>query len=203
MDNPNYWYLAALTAYVWGSIPYGYLIAKANGVDIRTLGSKNIGATNVYRCVGKGPGLLTFALDLCKGFLGTLPFLDMPIGLRVICGFWTVIGHNYTCFLRFKGGKGIASSLGLLIGLAPVAAGVAGLVFVAVFAAFRYISLSSVSAAASLLASTWFIYSDRPKWFSIILCLLGVLAIVKHRANIGRLINGTEPKFSFSRKESK
>ena len=203
MDNLNYWYLAAAAAYVWGSIPYGFLIAKANGVDIRTLGSKNIGATNVYRCVGKGPGLLTFGLDLCKGFLGTVPFLDLPIGLRVLCGFCTVIGHNYTCFLRFKGGKGIASSLGMLIGLAPAAAGFAGLVFLGVFAAFRYISLASVIAAASIVLSTWFIYSDRPWWFSIILCLLGVLAIVKHRANIGRLIHGTEPKFSFSRKESK
>ena len=85
----------------------------------------------------------------------------------------------------------------------PAAAGFAGLVFVGIFAVSRYISLSSIIAAASIVVSTWLLYPDRPQWFSIVLCLLGTLAIVKHKANIGRLINGTEPKFSFSRKEAK
>jgi len=206
------WIGGLLAAYLWGSIPYGFLIARAKGVDIRTVGSRNIGATNVFRCVGKGPGLLTFALDLFKGFCGAklLPALlsqlagstvNSDLAFQLACGAATVIGHNWTCFLGFRGGKGIASSLGLLIGLAPAGAGIAGIVWLVVFLAARFVSLASIVAAASLGVSTWWLYyPQKPAWFSLALTALAGLAILKHRANIGRLLNGTESRFSFSKK---
>jgi len=124
------WILGGLAAYLLGSIPFGFLIAKAKGVDIRQVGSGNIGATNVFRCVSKPLGILTFALDMGKGCAGCtlLPYavayaLDQQtidiLPFRVVCGFLTVVGHNWTLFLGFKGGKGIATSAGLLLGWHP------------------------------------------------------------------------------------
>lgn len=207
-----YWLVLGVSAYLWGSIPYGFLIARMNGVDIRTVGSGNIGMTNVYRCVGKTAGIATFICDLFKGYAGAallapllLRFISGPadtLAASVFAGALTVVGHNWTCFLGLKGGKGVASSLGLLIGLAPAAAGIAGLVFVVLFIAFRYISLSSIGAAASIIVSSWFLYKGAPLWFPGVLSLLGAIAILKHRSNITRLLAGTEPRFSFTRKGS-
>ncbi|MGN1360412.1 MAG: glycerol-3-phosphate 1-O-acyltransferase PlsY [Kiritimatiellia bacterium] len=205
------WLLTAILAYLWGSVPYGYLIAKSRGIDIRTVGSRNIGMTNVYRCVGKSAGVATFLCDLLKGILGTqlIPRLvcllpsagDPTLGLMLLGGAATVAGHNWTCFLGFKGGKGIASSLGLLVGLAPgVALGAFG-VFALVFALFRYISLASISAAATVIAYS--LFAGGPVWFRAVLALMGIVAILKHHANIGRLLRHEEPRFSFARKEEK
>ena len=203
------WLFTAILAYLWGSVPYGYLIAKFHGIDIRTVGSRNIGMTNVYRCVGKTAGIATFLCDLLKGLLGTqlIPrlvchFLDAgepTLGLMLLGGAATVAGHNWTCFLGFKGGKGIASSLGLLVGLAPgVALGAIG-VFALVFALFRYISLASISAAATVIAYS--LFAGGPLWFRAVLVSMGIVAILKHHANIGRLLRHEEPRFSFARKE--
>jgi glycerol-3-phosphate acyltransferase PlsY len=130
--------LSGITAYLLGSIPFGFLIAKTKGIDIRTVGSGNIGATNVFRSISKKLGVMTFALDFLKGCCGAalLPLLADKLApglltglakdiLPVFCGALTIVGHNWTCFLGFKGGKGIATSAGMLIGLSPLSMAIA------------------------------------------------------------------------------
>ena len=206
------WILTGVIAYLIGSIPFGFLIAKSRGVDVRTVGSKNIGATNVFRSVGKGAGVATFALDMGKGLFATLllPLLLLRalgggdvaglLSLRVFAGVCVVIGHNWTCFLGFKGGKGIATSLGFLLGIIPLAALLALLVWVAVLLLSRYVLLASVSAAAALGGLVWWLHPS-PLWFPIVISLIALLAIIKHHANIRRLLNGTENRISFSKKK--
>ncbi|MCL1888574.1 MAG: glycerol-3-phosphate 1-O-acyltransferase PlsY [Kiritimatiellaeota bacterium] len=198
--------MVSLGAYLLGAVPFGFLIAKARGVDIRAVGSKNIGATNVFRSVGKGAGAATFALDMGKGFFATLllPALasralgfeaNQPELPRVVAGACVVAGHNWTCFLGFKGGKGVATSLGLLFGLCWEGAVVALAVWVVALAAWRYVSLASILAAAALGVSAWFVRPGQPWWLSAALTALAALAILMHRANIRRLLDGTELRF--------
>ncbi len=200
------WIIGSVAAYLLGSVPFGFLIAKAKGVDIRRVGSGNIGATNVFRCVSKPLGILTFALDLAKGLAGCtlIPALvseaAAPLPLRVVCGFLTVAGHNWPVFLGFKGGKGIATSAGLLLGLAPAACGVALAVWLVAFLTSRYVSLASIVAALSLGVVAWLPCcrgGDSGWWFPLILDALAALAIWRHRANIQRLRAGTESRFAF------
>lgn len=212
MSKTLLWLTGGVLAYLLGSIPFGFLIAKARGKDIRTLDSGNIGATNVFRSVSKPLGILTFALDLLKGYCGAalLPALAAfltgvsvgGMGLAVFCGAMTVAGHNWTCFLGFKGGKGIATSAGLLLGLAPAAVGLAFAVWLAAFLATRYVSAASILAAAALGAAVWPLYlAAHGPWFPAVLSLLALLAIVKHRSNIARLRAGTESRFTFGKKD--
>src|SRR5574344_693968 len=157
--------LAAVAAYLLGSIPFGFLVGKMRGVDIRTVGSHNIGATNVYRTVGKKWGVLAFACDFLKGLLPVLAvrFLVVPaLGggaayahLPLLVGIMTVVGHMWTCYLGFKGGKGVATGFGMLIGLTPALVGVAFFVFVVVLLVSHYVSLGSISAAAFLMVAVW------------------------------------------------
>ena len=122
MDKSVIWILWAVGAYLVGSIPFGFLIGKLRGKDIRTLGSKNIGATNVYRTVGKPWGILAFLCDFLKGFLPTLAAQKFGNAdwLPLMVGILTVAGHMWTCFMKFKGGKGIATGFGMLVALTPV-----------------------------------------------------------------------------------
>ncbi len=207
------WLLTGVCAYLLGSIPFGFIIGKMCGVDVRTVGSKNIGATNVFRTVGKKAGIAAFVLDMGKGFFATLflPLLlmralnthvDPAEHLRIFAGVCVVIGHNWTCFLGFKGGKGVATSLGFLLGLAWQGAALALAVWVVVVLLSRIASLASITAAAVLGISVWFLYADKPWWFCAIFSVLAALAIFMHRANIGRLLNGTEPRFTFKRKDN-
>lgn len=210
MDLYLQWTLGCVAAYLFGSIPFGFLVAKSRGVDIRQVGSGNIGATNVFRCIGKTLGILTFLLDLGKGLAGCwlIPWLvargfgggaiDLPF--RVACGFLTVAGHNWTIFLGFKGGKGIATSAGLLLGLAPVACGWAVLAWLLVFVATRYVSVASILASATLGIVAWPLYfHGHGWWFPVMLDVLALLAIWRHRVNIARLCAGTESRFTFKR----
>lgn len=209
------WILGCAGAYLLGSIPFGFLVAKARGVDIRKVGSGNIGATNVFRCVSKPLGIFTFLLDLGKGYAGctVLPWLTIAasphataahslLPFQVVCGFLTVAGHNWPVFLGFKGGKGIATSAGLLLGLAPAACGVALLAWIVTFLASRYVSVASIAAAAALGIAAWFPFfrGDSGWWFPIMLDVLAALAIGRHRSNIRRLREGTESRFSFKRR---
>jgi len=160
MTSLSLWLAGGASAYLLGSIPFGFLIAKTRGLDIRTLGSGNIGATNVFRSVSKPLGILTFALDALKGFSGArlIPLaasrlFDLPcegMALPVFCGAFAVIGHNWTCFLGFRGGKGVATSAGLLLGLSPAGAGIAFAVWLAAFLSTCYVSVASIAAAAAL-----------------------------------------------------
>jgi len=207
------WLIGGPASYLLGSVPFGFLIAAACGKDIRKLGSGNIGATNVFRSVSKPLGILTFALDFMKGFCGVrlIPALaafcsgaspsDTGMGLAVFCGAMTVIGHNWTCFLGFKGGKGIATSAGLLLGLSPDGVGIAFVAWLVLFLTTRYVSAASIGAAVTLAVVVWWPLNLRTHglWFPVVLTCLACLAIWKHRANIARLRAGTESRFSFGK----
>ena len=235
-------YLLPLFAFALGSIPFGVIIARSKGINIREHGSGNMGATNVFRVVGKGPGLLCFILDVLKGavpvliavnILGgegkdPLTQFDFLEGLRttfpaekqafvqfihVITGLCAILGHNFSPFVGFKGGKGIATSAGVFLGLMPVATLIIFVIWAILTFTTRYVAVGSVGAAIALpLVTFWGMTHhkvddsnpDSPSlWeagtynkplliFSII---AGALAVYKHRSNIKRLMNGTELRF--------
>jgi acyl phosphate:glycerol-3-phosphate acyltransferase len=190
--------LTALVAYFIGSIPTGFLFGRARGIDIRTTGSGNIGATNVFRTLGKAAGITVLLIDAVKGFVPAkyLLFGATPETREyhaMVAGLSAILGHNYTCWLRFKGGKGIATSAGVLIALVPYGLLITLGAWIVIFAISRYVSLASIGAAVVLPFAVWAVGGSTR---IIILCLvLSVLAIYKHRTNIQRLIAGTEHRF--------
>lgn len=209
--------LVLLLAYLVGSVPFGYLAGKMNGIDLREHGSKNIGATNTFRVLGKKWGIPVFICDVLKGFFPVL-LMKTHLGAE-LTGCTTaemgwligtlmaaVLGHTFTCFLKFKGGKGIATALGALIAFSPLIAGVALAAWLACMICTRYVSLSSIIAALAVEASTlWLcvddaVFSGSDAIMFGFISLLVVLVIVKHRSNVSRLLNGTEPK-AFSKKK--
>lgn len=213
MENTGIVFCWILAAYLVGGIPFGFLIGKMRGVDVRTVGSKNIGATNVFRTVGKKWGVLAFACDVLKGLIPTLlakqwaldPELQpdgswFPLVVGVMC----VVGHMLTPYMKFRGGKGVATAFGMLLGLAPALVGTAFALFAVVFALSHYISLGSISAAVFLMVAVWFPILGTEGWRNLPQCVLVTLmaafVIFKHRANIGRLISGTESKIYLFRK---
>ena len=195
-------YIAAVTgAYFLGSIPTGYLVARAKGIDIRTVGSGNIGATNVFRILGKPAGIFVLLFDGLKGFAACawwarvmIRVFAVPVGdevyVRLMAGLAVVLGHNYTCWLRFKGGKGIATSAGVVAGLVPWALLIILSIWIVLFALTRYVSVGSLAASFALPFATWFTSRDRT--LTLVTGAMGALAIYKHKANIRRLLNGTE-----------
>jgi glycerol-3-phosphate acyltransferase PlsY len=200
---------AALAGYLAGSIPSGYLIGRARGIDIRQVGSGNIGATNVLRVLGKPAGILVLVLDALKGALacwllpraaiswGGPECASSAMGLHVVAGLAAILGHNYTCWLRFKGGKGIATSAGVLLIWMPKALGLAFLVWLVVFGVSRYVSLASVAAATTLPLLVW-ATGGSTTWV-VVAAALGGMAVYKHRANLQRLRAGSEPRFGRSK----
>jgi len=196
-------------AYLLGSLPTGYLVGRAKGVDIRTVGSKNMGATNVFRTVGKTLGILVLLVDAAKGWAAVAliaPWVGHAISpgadldwLRVVAGIGAILGHNYTCWLQFKGGKGIATSAGVFVALVPWALLVALGVWIVLFAATRYVSVASIAAAAVLPVATWF--STHEPGLTTVAGVLGALAIYKHKKNIERLLAGTENRIEFGKKK--
>ena len=181
-------------------VPFGFIIGKLRGVDVRTVGSKNIGATNVFRTVGKKWGILALVLDILKGLVPTL-VCKLTAGtqwLPLCVGVMTAVGHMLTPYMKFRGGKGVATAFGMLIGLVPGVVGCAFLLFSVVFACTNYISLGSCTAAAFLAAAIWFpILGTRgaenlPQ--CVLVAAIALFVIWKHRSNIGRLAKGTENK---------
>ncbi len=209
MDKIGVWILWVVGAYLVGSIPFGFLVGKMRGKDIRTLGSKNIGATNVYRTVGKSWGILAFACDFLKGLLPTLATQRYGNAdwLPLAVGIMTVAGHMWTCFMKFKGGKGIATGFGMLVALTPVLVLAAFAVWVVVMLVSHYVSLGSIVAAAFLMVTVWLPWCD---WFGccmlrncrgyhdlplcIVVSALCAFAIWKHKKNIVRLLSHAESK---------
>ena len=187
--------LLTILAYLVGSIPSGFILGRLAGIDVRDAGSGNIGATNVARVLGKGRGLLTLLADVAKGFVPVL--IGQRLGLSdtqlALVAFAAFLGHLYPVFLKFHGGKGVATAFGGLLALAPLAAPVMILVFgVAAFCSQR-VSLGSIAAALAAPISLWaFSYSAELIAMSI---LLGAVVILRHRDNIKRLRAGTEPRF--------
>lgn len=191
----NSYALTAITAYFVGSIPTGYLLARARGIDIRKTGSGNIGATNVFRVLGKGAGTVVLLIDALKGFLPVkfLVFGATPENQEyhaMVAGLFAILGHNYTCWLRFKGGKGIATSAGALLGLVPLALLITFGSWLLVFAVSRYVSLASIAAAIILPFAVW--GTGQTRAMLGLTSVLSALAIYKHRSNIQRLLAGTE-----------
>lgn len=203
--------LIAAGAYLLGSIPTGFLVARARGVDIRTVGSKNMGATNVFRVLGKGPGIFVLLADALKGW-GAIALTRYGIqshyasaeGLNevaapMVAGLFAILGHIYTCWLKFKGGKGIATSAGVMIALVPWALLASLVIWLVSFVATRYVSVASIAGAAVLPVATWLTTHDLT--LTGITSLVAALAIYKHKGNVQRLRSGTENRFSFKKKD--
>ena len=185
-------------AYLLGAIPFGLLVAKAHGVDIREKGSGNIGATNVFRVIGKGWGIFTFTLDALKGFIPAFVFpllgnVDSVYG--VLFGFTAIVGHTFPVFLKFKGGKGVATSAGMILGVAPLAVGVGFSCWLICVFATRYVSLASIVASIAVTITVWVDPRQESLLIQCALTLMSLLVIWLHRANIKRLLNGTESRF--------
>ena len=200
MDNCSVWVVWLVGAYLVGAIPFGYLIGRMRGVDVRTVGSKNIGATNVFRTVGKKWGLLAFFCDVMKGLVPTLlarhfaAVPHLPLCVAIAC----VVGHMLTPYMKFKGGKGVATAFGALIALMPATVGMAFAIFAVTFACSNYISLGSCVAATSLAVMVWIPFLDHAGYRDLPLCILvsliAAFIVWKHRSNIGRLLHGNENK---------
>ncbi len=183
-------------SYLLGSIPFALIVGLAwRGIDIREFGSGNVGATNILRTLGPAPGALVFLLDTTKG----LAPIRVAMGLShspwvwVGCGLVAVLGHTASPFLRFRGGKGVATSLGVCIGLSPVPALIAFGIWILLVILWRYVSLASIVAATTM--PILFAVLGRPREYQVILIPAALLILIKHRSNMRRLLNGTEPKF--------
>ncbi len=195
----------AFLAYLLGSIPTGLLVARSRGIDIRTVGSGNIGATNVFRILGKPAGTLVLLVDALKGFAACkcLSFASETTVAEhpaMMAGLCAILGHNYTCWLKFKGGKGIATTAGVLLALVPLGLVLALAVWLIVFALSRYVSLASMATALCLPFAVWLTGSS-PSLVRL-MTLVSVLALCKHQANIRRLLKGTEHRFGSRKKPS-
>jgi acyl phosphate:glycerol-3-phosphate acyltransferase len=197
--------IVGIAAYLLGSIPTGYLVARARQLDIRNLGSGNIGATNVFRTLGRTLGTFVLAVDFMKGLVAcrllapgimTLLLPRLPADsvehevAMLVAAVAAILGHNYTCWLHFRGGKGIATSAGVLTAMVPWALLIGLGVWITAFALFRYVSLASIAAAVTLPLAVWLTGGS----LTLVLVILGlaILAVYKHRSNIQRLLNGTE-----------
>lgn len=211
--------LILVLSYLLGAVPFSLIVARAHGVDLRQHGSGNAGATNVWRVVGKGPGALAFVLDAGKGLVATLLLSQLRLGgeslaplfgpyapawAAVLAGAAAMMGHVVTIWGRlffgsFKGGKGVATGAGMLLGLIPLAIGVGVLVFAATMALTRYVSLGSILAATSLpvtLAVQRALGVDVPPPLWGFALVVPLFIVWTHRSNVKRLLNGTEPRLS-------
>jgi glycerol-3-phosphate acyltransferase PlsY len=201
--------LVSVESYLLGSIPFGYLAGWIAGVDIRKAGSGNIGATNVLRVLGKRYGYPVFALDFLKGLvavriamaiaMAVRPQSASPEVLGVLAAVSGVIGHSFPIWLRFRGGKGVATSAGALFGLMPLAAVIGGSIWILTFLLTRYVSVASVTTVVALpfviAIITWLNGTDRKALFYSSLCIAAVV-IWRHHSNLSRLVRGIEPRFT-------
>jgi glycerol-3-phosphate acyltransferase PlsY len=199
-----------VASYLLGSIPFSFLVVKvAAGKDIRALGSRNVGATNVARTVGRGPGILALLLDITKGFAAIAlarwvvgrpgwPFPAEPGPLHshefwiALAGLIAILGHMYPVWLRFHGGKGVATAAGVFLALNPIVLLGSMIVFAIVLLVSRFVSLASIISAASFQVLMSFLVSDAPFWRIVITIAIAMAVITKHHSNIARLAGGTE-----------
>lgn len=209
--------LYIVAAYLIGSVPFGYIAGRLNGIDLREHGSRNIGATNAVRVLGKGWGIPVFVMDFLKGFAPLLcmkyhlggdvsVFTPEQMGWFLGVMFAVILGHTFTCFLKFKGGKGVATTGGCLFALSPWVGLCALLFWIGSMVITRYVSFSSIMAGVGMMIAAAIEFGACDKSFSPadwmiigLLFLILILVTVKHRTNIVRILNGTEPK-AFARK---
>lgn len=188
--------LCILAAYLVGAIPFGLLLSLRSGVDIRTRGSKNIGATNVGRLLGKKLGILTLLADMAKGFLPIfavarfLPETPQKNVIVALCGAVTVLGHMFPVYLAFKGGKGVATGLGIFLFLSPAGVLVCLAVFIAAVSLSGFVSLGSLLGSLAVIPVLWFM--GEPLWKLVLAVFIVLLIWMKHHQNISRLLRGTE-----------
>lgn len=205
--------LLILTGYLLGSIPTAIWIGKSfYGVDVRKHGSRNAGATNTFRVLGKSAGSAVFIIDVGKGFLAVwLAHEIMPNDndwlhstVKVLSAVAAVMGHVFPVFARFKGGKGVATAFGILLALTPIAAVICFAIFLIVWLAFHYVSLGSIVAAVFYPLIQYFLDPDQDEIVMIFAILLSLTVILSHNKNIIRLLNGVETKtYAFRSKQSK
>ena len=203
--------LALILSYLLGSIPTAYIFGKLyKGIDIRQHGSGNVGATNVFRVLGKWPGIIVLCLDILKGTLAVAVVADClgttNIFARILVALAVVAGHNWTIFLNFQGGKGIATSLGVLIGLTirlavirPVLVWTIA-IWIISFLALRIVSLSSLIAATLL--PLVMVFTGQPLEIVFLGVIFSIFVVIRHRSNIRRLLNGEEPRLSWRNKKT-
>ena len=208
-------YIFGLTiSYLIGGIPFGYIIAIAKGIDIRKHGSGNIGASNVGRILGRKYGSIIFVLDLLKGFISvllipvfvsTLHFPTTSEDLLVnLCGLCAIFGHVFPVYLGFKGGKGVATSFGVFIWLAPVSLAIALAIWIATVIVFRYVSLGSIIGSLSIVGCIIVLESDpfgKGLYLTSLSVVVTFLIIMRHSTNIRRIISGTETKIGSHKQE--
>ncbi len=200
--------LIPFAAYLLGSIPFGLLLAKLfGGGDVRRVGSGNIGATNVARVVGPLAGILTLGFDTAKGTAAVWlagRVTNQSAAWMMIAAFAVLLGHCFPVWLKFKGGKGVATALGVFLALSPLAAVSALLLFILFVAYWRFVSLGSVAAAAAMPLLIYFLWAPRhapPMVVNVGTLAIALLVIYKHDGNLQRLVEGTEPQFSFGKKK--
>ena len=197
-------------AYILGSVPNALWIGKVfKGIDIREHGSKNTGSTNAARVLGAKLGILTLILDISKGAIPVALSLFMKADLLenitgisnldfIMIGIFAIVGHSFSIFMKFKGGKAVATTVGVFTVLVPKALLLAAVVFFVIFALTRYVSVSSITAAILLPIFIFFLYGDIP--YTVFGGIITILIIVKHKSNIQRLLNGTESRFTINKK---
>ncbi len=183
------------SAYLIGSIPTGLLFGKAYGIDVRKEGSGNIGATNLYRTVGRKVGIFTLVGDCLKGLLPVMfvKFSALPPEFAAWVGLAAFCGHVFSVFLKFRGGKGVATALGVFLALAPLAVAIAIALFAGMMFVWRYVSLGSISAAAIMPLAVFFLGGSRT--VTVVTLVIAVIVIIRHQENIRRLISGNESRF--------
>ena len=197
--------IICLTAFFMGSLPTGYLVARTKGINIKSVGSGNIGATNVTRAMGKGWGAFVLIIDALKGFIPVL-FVKLYFrslsqtdlyALMTVSGVFAVAGHVFTPFLGFKGGKGIATTIGMLLALSPLFAGIVIMVWLILFLITRMSSVGALSAALSMPLITYFLFHRQPVFLIMIsfACFMTVFIFFTHRENLQRLYRGEEKAF--------
>lgn len=185
--------LVVALGYLLGSVPFAYFLARRRGIDLRQVGSGNVGATNVLRTSGAAQAVLVMCLDAAKGAFAVVMADRFASGQAtpVAAGLASVIGHVYPVWLGFRGGKGVATAAGAFAVLAPVALGIAGAVFVIVVWVTRYISLGSIAAAIALAVAAT---SDAPRLIAVGAVLAALIIVHRHRSNLARLMAGREPR---------
>jgi glycerol-3-phosphate acyltransferase PlsY len=206
--------LFGLIAYILGSIPSAVWIGKKYyGVDVREQGSKNAGATNTFRVLGKNAGIIVLLMDVIKGVLAvSTPYFvnqflnvnwtyEYLIHIQLIAALSAIIGHVFPLFANFKGGKGVATSLGVIVALHPPTALVCFILFFIVFLVFNYVSLGAIVASISFPIVIYFVFNEDDVWLNLFSVFLGLAVIIAHKKNIKRLINKEESKMSLFKKK--
>lgn len=202
-------FLGFAAAYIIGSIPTAYIFGKAlKGIDVREYGSGNVGATNVFRVIGKVPGIIVLIIDVIKGYISAtylasgflyLAPVTRPELYKILVGLSAIAGHNWTVFLKFKGGKGVAASAGVVMGLIPKIFWLGFMVWLVTFFITGFVSLGSIIAVISIPIFT--LAFGEPAEIIIFMCLLCLIIVYKHKSNIRRLARGEEKRISFFKKK--